>query len=83
MNNQTLQNDSHNSSEEDNSEIENQLRSLWLGMRDSNFFEAKKSTVVSVDLVISAWLGRQGSNLRMLVPKTSALPLGHAPLSCW
>ncbi len=26
------------------------------------------------------WLGRQDSNLRMLVPKTSALPLGHAPL---
>jgi hypothetical protein len=30
--------------------------------------------------VRSVWLGRQDSNLRMLVPKTSALPLGHAPL---
>ena len=26
------------------------------------------------------WLGRQGSNLRMTVPKTVALPLGDAPL---
>ncbi len=31
-------------------------------------------------LLRSIWLGRQDSNLRMLVPKTSALPLGHAPL---
>lgn len=28
----------------------------------------------------NSWLGRQDSNLRMLVPKTSALPLGHAPI---
>ena len=27
----------------------------------------------------SGWLGRQGSNLRMPIPKTGALPLGHAP----
>lgn len=26
------------------------------------------------------WLGRQDSNLRMAIPKTAALPLGHAPL---
>jgi hypothetical protein len=26
------------------------------------------------------WLGRQDSNLGMPVPKTSALPLGYAPL---
>jgi hypothetical protein len=26
------------------------------------------------------WLGRQDSNLRMPVPKTSALPLGYAPI---
>ena len=25
------------------------------------------------------WLGREGSNLRMSVPKTDALPLGDAP----
>lgn len=25
------------------------------------------------------WLGRQDSNLRMPIPKTGALPLGHAP----
>ena len=25
------------------------------------------------------WLGREGSNLRMAVPKTAALPLGYAP----
>jgi hypothetical protein len=28
-----------------------------------------------------SWLGRQDSNLRMLVPKTSALPLGDAPIA--
>src|SRR3546814_2513125 len=27
----------------------------------------------------NCWLGRQGSNLRMPVPKTGALPLGYAP----
>jgi hypothetical protein len=27
------------------------------------------------------WLGRQDSNLRMPVPKTGALPLGHAPMN--
>jgi hypothetical protein len=27
-----------------------------------------------------SWLGREGSNLRMSVPKTDALPLGYAPL---
>lgn len=32
-------------------------------------------------VVYSIWLGRQDSNLRMLVPKTSALPLGDAPLT--
>jgi hypothetical protein len=26
-----------------------------------------------------SWLGREGSNLRMAVPKTAALPLGDAP----
>ena len=31
-------------------------------------------------LLRSIWLGRQDSNLRMPVPKTGALPLGHAPL---
>ena len=30
-------------------------------------------------LLRSIWLGRQGSNLRMPVPKTGALPLGYAP----
>ncbi len=30
-------------------------------------------------LLCPIWLGRQDSNLRMLVPKTSALPLGDAP----
>ena len=32
-------------------------------------------------LLRSIWLGRQGSNLRMPVPKTGALPLGYAPSS--
>ena len=31
-------------------------------------------------LLRSIWLGWQDSNLRMLVPKTSALPLGDIPL---
>lgn len=31
-------------------------------------------------LLRSIWLGRRDSNPRMLVPKTSALPLGDAPL---
>ena len=30
--------------------------------------------------LVSAWLGRQDSNLGMAVPKTAALPLGDAPL---
>ena len=29
----------------------------------------------------SIWLGRQDSNLRIPIPKTGALPLGHAPSS--
>jgi hypothetical protein len=28
---------------------------------------------------MKVWLGRQDSNLRVPVPKTGALPLGHAP----
>ena len=31
-------------------------------------------------LCYTAWLGRQDSNLRMLGPKPSALPLGDVPL---
>ena len=34
----------------------------------------------SKTLILSIWLGWQGSNLRMLVPETSALPLGDIPL---
>lgn len=30
---------------------------------------------------VTRWLGREGSNLRMSVPKTDALPLGDAPNS--
>jgi hypothetical protein len=29
----------------------------------------------------SIWLGRRDSNPRMPVPKTGALPLGHAPIT--
>ena len=29
--------------------------------------------------IVCSWLGRQGSNLGMSVPKTDALPLGDAP----
>jgi hypothetical protein len=29
---------------------------------------------------VTSWLGREGSNLRMSVPKTDALPLGDAPI---
>ncbi len=29
---------------------------------------------------VTRWLGREGSNLRMSVPKTDALPLGDAPI---
>src|SRR5690606_27137279 len=29
---------------------------------------------------LRGWLGRQDSNLGMAVPKTAALPLGHAPM---
>ena len=39
--------------------------------------QMKKDAIASVR---SEWLGRQGSNLRMTVPKTVALPLGDAPL---
>lgn len=30
---------------------------------------------------VYAWLGRQGSNLRMPGPKPGALPLGHGPIN--
>ena len=30
--------------------------------------------------VVTEWLGREGSNLRMSVPKTDALPLGDHPI---
>jgi hypothetical protein len=30
--------------------------------------------------IFQIWLGRRDSNPRMLVPKTSALPLGDAPI---
>ncbi len=35
----------------------------------------------SKKLFLSIWLGWQGSNLRMLEPKSSALPLGYTPSS--
>ena len=38
-----------------------------------------ESESVSAELC-SIWLGRRDSNPRMPVPKTGALPLGHAPL---
>ena len=31
------------------------------------------------DCVGKCWLGWQGSNLRMAIPKTAALPLGYTP----
>ena len=36
MSNQTLQNDENNRGKNTKSELENAMRSLWLGMRDSN-----------------------------------------------
>ena len=31
----------------------------------------------------SAWLGREDSNLRMVESKSTALPLGDAPIACF
>lgn len=39
----------------------------------------KKDNIKLKKALRSIWLGRQDSNLRMPVPKTGALPLGHAP----
>ena len=36
-------------------------------------------TEVSFQIDENDWLGRKDSNLRIRVPKTRALPLGHAP----
>ncbi len=55
-----------------NRHLTNKKASLAFGASWRILAERPKSPV---------WLGRQGSNLRMLVPKTSALPLGHAPSS--
>jgi hypothetical protein len=33
-------------------------------------------------LLVKYWLGREDSNLRMVESKSTALPLGDAPLSC-
>ncbi len=53
MTNQTFENDENNRGETKRTDLENEIRSTWLGWRDSN--------------------------PRMLVPKTSALPLGDTP----
>ncbi len=37
------------------------------------------TTAAGNAVIKNLWLGRQDSNLRMLIPKTSALPLGYAP----
>jgi hypothetical protein len=52
---QTLNNDENNRGDKIKNEAEKKLRSLWLGMRDSN--------------------------PRILVPETSALPLGESPMN--
>lgn len=39
-----------------------------------------KTEITDENIIKQIWLGRQDSNLRMLVPKTSALPLGDDPL---
>lgn len=58
---------------------------LWIfavsdeGMRDSNFFIAKKTTVQSVVFLIISWLGWRDSNPRMPGPEPGALPLGDTP----
>lgn len=36
MNNQTLENDQNNRGETKKTNLENKIRSTWLGMRDSN-----------------------------------------------
>jgi hypothetical protein len=54
MNNQTTENNQDNRDETKKTNLENKIRSSWLGWRDSN--------------------------PRMLVPETSALPLGDTPL---
>ena len=38
------------------------------------------ASIIYTKVCIINWLGRQDSNLRMPVPKTGALPLGHAPM---
>jgi hypothetical protein len=35
-----------------------------------------------LDLDAKCWLGREGSNLRMVESKSTALPLGDAPTDC-
>ena len=38
--------------------------------------------VVTISGCFNAWLGREDSNLRMVESKSTALPLGDAPISC-
>jgi hypothetical protein len=39
-----------------------------------------QTQITDTKSLIIIWLGRRDSNPRMPVPKTGALPLGHAPL---
>ena len=42
-------------------------------------FELNNPSIISPGVILQIWLGRQDSNLRMLEPKPSALPLGDDP----
>jgi uncharacterized membrane protein YhaH (DUF805 family) len=50
---------------------------LWLHLAEGDAFRNQFGYPCRTAL---AWLGRQGSNLEMAVPKTAALPFGYAPI---
>ena len=62
------------------------IRITYLGKRDSDYITDVIDFInimwhVGLTLVCFIWLGRRDSNPRMPVPKTGALPLGHAPIT--
>gem|GEM_PF-6507280 len=57
------------------------LPSKWPSNAILSIDEDEKRRPTDTFFSIISWLGRQDSNLRMLVPKTSALPLGDAPIA--
>ena len=52
-------------------------------IREKPGFPACSRAVGSLAKRRTAWLGREGSNLRMAESKSAALPLGYAPTGSW